>query len=159
MNHTVINYVIGAVAIGLAGTGVYMAQQPKQVERVFVGQSAGANTIWGALTQPEVDAITAGLKRLKKRQVAILCSVDCSGLALDLDNAFESAKWESGIEQLVVDENRGINVVVGKSSTDESRQLLELLNGATGGRFSIGAIDGKIDNPDRLAVVISRRGR
>lgn len=54
-----------------------------------------ARTIWPALSQREVDDITARAKAMGKSSVNIFCFNDekCGELALSLENAFESARW------------------------------------------------------------------
>lgn len=56
-----------------------------------------AKTIWPALQQSEVDALTAALKAAKASlDVTVFCYDDakCEDLALSLENAFESAHWK-----------------------------------------------------------------
>jgi hypothetical protein len=55
-----------------------------------------AKTVWPELTQAQVDALTAAVKG-NKGKVTIFCIDDakCGDIALNLDNAFESAHWES----------------------------------------------------------------
>lgn len=54
-----------------------------------------ARTIWPALSQREVNDITARAKAMGKSSVNIFCYSDekCGELALGLENAFESARW------------------------------------------------------------------
>lgn len=54
-----------------------------------------AKTIWPALSQREVDDITARAKAQGKNSLNIFCYDDakCGELALGLENAFESAHW------------------------------------------------------------------
>ncbi len=54
-----------------------------------------AKTVWPALSQREVDDITARAKAQGKGAVNIFCynEAKCADLALAFENAFESARW------------------------------------------------------------------
>lgn len=91
---------------------------------------------WGELTQREVDAITAAAKALPKASVTILCQNDdrCGAMALDFDNAFESAKWESAIDRPLIDKTKGIAA--------SSKLLADLIDKATEGRIKPSVLPG-----------------
>jgi hypothetical protein len=109
---------------------------------------------WGELSQQEVDALTSILAKLPAREVAIFCgSRDCEDMALDFDNAFESAHWISGIERPLVDTNAGINV---GPDDDAGRSLAAAIESATNGRIKPGLIEARLIG-DRMALVISRK--
>lgn len=57
-----------------------------------------AKTVWPELEQAKIDALTARLKD-KPGQVTIFCLEDskCGDLALNLENAFESAHWTTSV--------------------------------------------------------------
>jgi hypothetical protein len=127
--------------------------------------------VWEGLSQDEVNRLTAMLAKVPRHPVAILCSHLCDDLAIDFDNAFESAHWESGIERPLVDTNTGINVccvspardtddradIAARDAHNEDVQALAAAIGrATAHRLEPGLIEGRIDG-DRLAVVISRK--
>lgn len=155
--HRVAHYAIGLLALGLATFSAYhVGDNGKRLARVesqpvaVTGQASGP---WGLLRQAEVDALTKKLAGLEKRPVVIFCTLDCSGMALDFDNAFESAKWASDIERPAIDTNVGINV-----APDDAygKAMAALINDATGGRFNVGTIPGSLDG-NKAAVVISKK--
>lgn len=55
-----------------------------------------AATVWDALSQAEVDDVTARAKTAGKSSVRIFCFDEskCGDLASSLENAFESAHWQ-----------------------------------------------------------------
>lgn len=57
-----------------------------------------AKTVWPELAQADIDKLTAAVKGTPGR-VTIFCVEDskCGDLALNLDNAFESAHWQSDV--------------------------------------------------------------
>lgn len=58
-----------------------------------------AKTTWPELAQRQVDAVTAAVKDTKGN-VTIFCVDDakCGDIALNLDNAFETAHWDSQVQ-------------------------------------------------------------
>jgi hypothetical protein len=123
---------------------------PDAVKTVWVARPH----VWEGLSQPEVDALTQALAGIEKHPVAIFCQHGCDDLALDFDNAFESAHWESGIEHPLIDDNVGLNVA---PISEAGAALAHAIAQATHGRLTPRLIDAQIG--DRLAVVISRKPR
>jgi hypothetical protein len=153
---------LAGVISGVVAWGVLRFERSAPVNRA---------QIWEGLSQDEIDGLTASLAKVPKHPVAIFCSHLCDGLALDFDNAFESAHWDSGIERPLIDTNAGINVCCvapAKDSDDEAtvatkdahnedvQALAAAIGRATAHRLEPGLIEGRIDG-DRLAVVISRK--
>ncbi len=95
-----------------------------------------AETMWPGMTQDEINALTAALKALKgKVPVDIVCmNPQCEDLALNLDNAFESAKWKSNV--LVGTQFGGVPPGI----TASSKLLADILNGVTSNRYAV-AVD------------------
>lgn len=150
MNNYVANVLVSAaVALAVGGT-VTLVRRPAQQ---LVSTGKVLPNAWGELTQAEIDALTKILSGMPKHEVAIFCAGrGCDDLALDFDNAFESAHWVSGIEHPLVDTNVGINV----GPDDESgRTLAAAIESATGGRISPGLIESHLIG-GRMALVISR---
>lgn len=59
-----------------------------------------AKTVWPEMAQADIDALTTALKDISgAKKVLIFCVEEskCGDLALNLDNAFESAHWNSDI--------------------------------------------------------------
>lgn len=86
---------------------------------------------WPEMTQREVDDLTAALKftGAPPTQVMIVCKDPmCEDLALNLDNAFESARWKS---EIIVGTQFGVPAGVSTSS----KWLADVLNGATANRY------------------------
>lgn len=89
-----------------------------------------AQTTWPEMEQAEVDALTA-VAREVGGSVVIFChdEAKCGDLALNLDNAFESAHWASRVKIFA-------NVPPGVEASTPA--LAAMLNAATGGRFDVG---------------------
>lgn len=67
------------------------------------GKHAGER-VWYELDQASIDTLTATLKTMTPKPVTILCRdrSECGDLSLDLENAFESAKWPVKIDAPVL---------------------------------------------------------
>jgi hypothetical protein len=105
------NIVTAAVVSGVIAGGAFVAarhyERPQNITKVVRPESPN---VWRELEQSEVDALTAALGKLPKRDVTILCLRGCGDLALSFDNAFESAHWNSGVETPLSDDTIGISV-------------------------------------------------
>lgn len=142
--------IAGLLAGGIAAAGVSIAYRPKPVvvqpQTTVISRAqdrVGANptkseqrrisAAWGDLTQPEIDALTAELKKISKSEVVIFCMVDeyCADLGLDLENAFESAHWTVKQERPFADDTVGI-----KTSREDIAKAIEA---ATSGRLKVSA--------------------
>lgn len=135
---------------GLRGRMITEAQRPSIKAR--------SPKAWDGLDQFEVDGLTRllKLKSIEKREVAIFCAHDaeCGEIALDFENALESANWECGIERPITDTNVGINVA---PNSVAGRELAAAINAATSMRYKVGLVDADIG--DRLAIIISKKVR
>lgn len=103
---------------------------------------------WGELTQPEIDSLTASLKKISKTPTVILCKDDekCGDIALDFDNAFESAHWETTLDAPAP---LGIEFQgIGASSPE----VLKAINDATGGRLSVRYVKSQEHEKDILVI-------
>lgn len=83
--------------------------------------------VWPGLEQKQVDALTAAVKGMKFEQgIVIFCADDsrCGDLALDFDNAFESAKLKSSIEKPFIDNTTGLGA--------SSQELADVVKKTTG---------------------------
>lgn len=151
--HIITAVVAGAVAIITAGT-ISAVQKPRQVLVTTGGKQMP--DAWGELSQPEIDALAATLKGMKPREVAIFCtSRNCDDMALDFDNAFESAHWVSGIERPLVDSNTGISV---GPDDEDGRTLAATIESATKGRIKPNVIASHLIG-GRMALIISKPAR
>jgi hypothetical protein len=59
-----------------------------------------AKTVWPEMEQADIDALSAALKNMTgSKKVLIFCVEEskCGDLALNLDNAFETAHWQTDI--------------------------------------------------------------
>jgi len=88
---------------------------------------------WAEMSQKEIDDLTATLKMVEKTRgapVTIVCKDPmCEDLALNLDNAFESARWKS---EIII----GTPFGVPEGITVSSAWLADLFNAATGNRYA-----------------------
>lgn len=146
--------VAATLAAGGAGVITHATRPPVTHQRV-------SPHTWDELTQKQVDALTAALKKLPPRPVAIFCKIGCDDLALSFDNAFESAHWASGIETPLVDDTVGISVGCafreGKCPADDPGAVLAAtLREATGGALDPKLVDAHLLE-GRIALVIGRR--
>jgi hypothetical protein len=84
---------------------------------------------WPEMTQQEVDDLTARLKKIGEgRPVTIYCiNARCEDLALNLDNAFESARWKSEVLN---------GVMIPPGIACSSKDVCDAFNAATGGRYA-----------------------
>lgn len=146
-------FVATALAVGAVSGINYVTRQPQVITQTGK-PNVGA---WGELTQKEVEALTVLLANMPKSKVGIFCATkDCEDLALDFDNAFESAKWESGIERPLMDTNAGIHV---GPPNDKGKALADAIKKATNGRIAPEMLAAQIIGEDRLVLVISRKAR
>jgi hypothetical protein len=136
---------IGLALIAVAFSAIVLTHAPRQ--RV-------ASSSWGELSQGEIDALTAILAKRAPHDVAIFCfDRGCDDIALDFDNALESAHWQSQIERPLVSSNVGIGV--GPNNND-ARALAAAISTATKGRLQPGLIEADV-NPGRLVLDIGRK--
>lgn len=105
--HTVVAAAVAAVVGGGIIFGINSRPPPAQITKLVRPSSPN---VWDELEQSQVDALTAALGKLKKRDVAIFCLRGCGDLALSFDNAFESAKWNSAIETPLTDDTVGLSI-------------------------------------------------
>lgn len=107
---------------GGIGFGESKAPTPADLRRAWLR--------WPAMTQKEIDGLTAMLKAVKNpAPVQIVCKDPaCEDLALNLDNAFESAKWKSNVMI-------GTQFGVPEGVSGSSHQIVNMFNLATGGRY------------------------
>ena len=151
---------IAAVVAGLVGLGVVnYAPKPAKPNTVTVvappgtslkSVSRAAAAAWGELEQAEVDALTALLKPVaEKTPVVIFCLEEskCGDMALDFENAFESAKWPVAQERPLADDTVGIGT--------SDANLAALIEQATAGRLKPKAISANMK--DRVALVIGKK--
>jgi hypothetical protein len=145
-----------ALTTAIGGTVAVHKLSPAPAPIVVTHAGKPLPNAWGELSQAEVDALTGILKTMKPAEVAIFCaSRDCEDIALDFDNAFESAHWVSGIERPLVDSNTGINV---GPDDEDGKVLAAAIESATNGRIKPGLIASHLLG-DRRALVISRPKR
>ncbi len=136
-----------ALAATVASVGItHVTRPPAAHVRV------SPNT-WEELTQAQVDALTALLKKMPPRDVAIFCLRGCDDLALSFDNAFESAHWKSGIEAPLMDDTVG--VAIGPDDAD-GRALRTAIHEATRGAINPRMVDARLLE-GRLALVLGRK--
>lgn len=83
---------------------------------------------WAGLEQAQIDAITKALEG-KKLDIAIFCLDDarCGDLALDFDNAFESAHLKSTVVRPFIDDTHGV--------ATSSQMLADVIATATDGKL------------------------
>lgn len=150
--HIIPAAVAGVISV-IAVIGGHLVEPTRQL--VVTQTNKPHPNAWGELTQQEVDKLTAILKKVPKSEVGIFCSnADCENLALDFDNAFESAGWKSGIERPIMDSNTGIHV---GPPNDKGKELSTAIYMATNGRIKPDMLEAQIIGENRLVLVISKK--
>ena len=139
MRQHIIPTVIASIIAGAVGFSTAHLEQRKTVTFVkTTGDSAPDEKLaaraqryqWGSLTQFEVDSITNALKSIPNAApIIVYCQDDarCGDIALDFDNAFESAHVRSEVQKPLLDTTRGI--------ATSSKVLSEIIATATSGRI------------------------
>lgn len=105
MNRHIVPSIVASVVSCGAALGFLHFAEPKYRVNVQSAQAGAvspakaariAKTTWPELNQGQIDALTAKLGSIAKVPVTIVCVEDakCGDLALNLENAFESAHWE-----------------------------------------------------------------
>ncbi len=163
---SIVTAIVGGIVGAALVTGVaetYRAKHPPKPRTVYVmaeGDSKGpaasvqairrAERTWPEIAQAEVDKLTEALKAVpeaKRRPVVIFCQNDdrCGDLALNLENALESAHWTVTKEQPLADQTVGLGVT--------EPDMLPIIAGAT-------SLEPKIAEAnlgDKIGIVIGRR--
>jgi hypothetical protein len=107
-----------------------------------------ARTIWPELSQAEIDDLTTKLKD-KPGEVTIFCLEDskCGDLALNLENAFESAHWKTTVQN---------SPMVPPGIISSSSDLVLMLNGSTDLRVTLDR-DNKNAGPGEYIAIGARQ--
>jgi hypothetical protein len=106
--HIIPSIVASVIASGAAIGFVHLAHKPvvnvvNSVSTKPVSDQKAAQlakTVWPEMAQSDIDKLTAAVKDLPGlHRVTIFCVEEgkCGDLALNLDNAFESAHWQSDV--------------------------------------------------------------
>jgi hypothetical protein len=133
MREHLIPSIVASVIACAAALGFSQITKPIQVTHVITAPAGAtspakaqrlAKTVWPELPQTEIDALTLKLKD-KPGQVTILCLDDskCGDLALNLENAFESAHWQTTVAN---------SPMVPPGIISSSAELVVMLNASTG---------------------------
>lgn len=144
--HLITAFVAGTVAIAATVGTHNLTAPPAAIHKA-------SPSTWEGLEQFEIDSLTHVLQGLPPHDVAIFCSHGCDDLALDFDNALESAHWRSRVERPLLDDNAGLSV---GPDNEDGRMLRNAIFAATHGRLDPKMIDAKLLE-GRLALVISRK--
>lgn len=155
-----------AAAFGVGGVVVTHKNLKPQIQYVQlkpseVAPAASTRVIdkyrWQGLTQAEVDALTIATSG-KNYDIVIACMDDsrCGDLALDFDNAFESAKLKSIVERPFIDDTKGIAI--------SSQELIDIVVKTTRlrptlftRRSPVNAEGKPIDPPNRIVIAIGTK--
>jgi hypothetical protein len=107
MKQHIIPSIVASLIASIAAVGFVHSTRAPEVTHVVSAPAAPvsaakaahlAKTVWSEMEQHAIDALTAAVKA-KPGQVTIFCVEEskCGDLALNLDNAFESAHWKSEV--------------------------------------------------------------
>lgn len=133
MREHLIPSIVASVIACVAALGFSQISKPIQVTHVITAPAGAtspakaqrlAKTVWPELSQSEIDSLTVKLKG-KLGQVTIFCIDDarCGDLASNLENAFESAHWETAVTN---------SAMVPPGIISSSADLVVMLNASTG---------------------------
>lgn len=161
MNHFITSAIAGVVAVAASYGTVYFTRPPQVVtinsslSRTEITPAKArhiAATTWPEMEQREIDALTAAMKKAPHdgTSIQIFCHDEskCGDLALNLDNAFESAHWASSMHIFP-------NLPAGIAAS--SKELAAVLNAATGGRLDV-TVDPERGIPgDYVAIGVRRK--
>lgn len=155
MRHHVINFVIGLGAFALAVHAHFAAPKIQTVIQP-IQQATPSGKInpyaWGELDQTEIDALQHRLEAMERMPVVIFCNDgNCGDIALNFDNAFESAHWSSDIQRPMIDNSVGI--------WTSSQALADAIDAATGGRLKAKILGPEWKPRDKIALAIGRKPR
>lgn len=124
---------LAACAVSIGASALVLKPEKPKAPVIVAGKQMSearaqrlARTAYAELDQDAVDGITAELQKLPaKEPVLILCDNDdrCGEIALNLENSFESAKWEVNVEKPAFATGVGI-------STNSPEMAAALLKGA-----------------------------
>lgn len=152
--HIIPSIVASVVACGVAVGAVLLVHKPVSVvtyagSRPMTARKAQlvAKTVWPEMEQSDIDKLTATVKDLPgEHRVTIFCieETKCGDLALNLDNAFETAHWESDIVDYPM---------IGPGISSSSQPLVDALN-ASG---LVAKLDAAVTSPHGLAIAIGTR--
>lgn len=109
MKQHVIPSIVASVIATLVAVGAERATRPPQVTQIVTAPAGPvspakavrlAKTVWPELEQRQIDGLTKGLGTIKQVPVTIFCIDDakCGDMVLNLDNALESAHWETSLQ-------------------------------------------------------------
>jgi hypothetical protein len=155
VNHAPIHYVIGLMALAFS-VAAYNAPPTHTTVVTPVKQATSTGKInpydWGEMEQVEVDALQKELEALPKKPVIMFCSDDnCRNMVLDLDNAFESAKWSTDIQRPFIDSSVGL--------WTSSKDIADAIDRATKGRLKASILGSEWKDQERIALAIGRKPR
>jgi hypothetical protein len=99
MKQHIVPSIVASVVASMAAFGAahYVVPPPVIKHIQLQGKAAHENArVWPQLEQKQIDAITAALRKIKPRAVVIYCDGgNCDDVALDFENALESAHWST----------------------------------------------------------------
>lgn len=132
MRQHVIPSIVASVVACAAALGFSQVTKPIQVTHVVTAPAGAvspakaarlAKTVWPELPQGQIDVLTTKLKD-HPGQVTIFCLEDdkCGDLALNLENAFESAHWTTFVKN---------SPMVPPGIISSSAELVVMLNAST----------------------------
>lgn len=158
LNHTKIQYTIGAAALALAiNSNVH---PPLQVvsSTGFGASPYGVSAAkisrfeWPSLGMDKTIALGEALKSLPEQKVTLFCGgLNCQNLRTDIDDALQIAGWSSTFEDRPVDSESETGVFVGPPG-EAAGHLIQTLKIATG----IDARPVDVGNVTGLAVIIGK---
>jgi hypothetical protein len=154
INHNIAHYVIGGAALLLASYGA-LSPAPAPVHEAAIHQiQKPSRSDWASLGQDKTEALGEALKGVKVQKVRIYCNrPSCHDLALDLDDAFQIAGWQSDFEDRAVDSEDDRGLFVGPPG-EAAEALAAALEKSTGLQATVVPID----NIDGIGIIIGRTG-
>lgn len=135
MRQHIVPSIVASIVASMIGAGVaYYAKPTQVVVHTKAGEQGTRKTEWPELSQTEVDAITAALETAPqggvKPKITIFCveQARCGDLALNFDNALESAHFETEMK---------FSPAIDPGLTANPIGLVSVINKATDNRFGV----------------------
>lgn len=180
LNGKVIGAIIGAAALGAVAVTAPLTSTPQTTStpaaqttttvapekkdaieaRPVYQPRVAADRSWGSLSAREIAALHEQLKWIPKEKVRIFSSGNyAKDLAEDLDEVFESAGFDSYLENPLIDPGKGIGI---SPANERSRAIATAISQATNGRLNLGVFDavgadGKPVGETGIVIVLARR--
>lgn len=137
------------------------AVAPPKAERVIYQPRPAQARSWGSLSAAELVVLNATLVEMVPTKIEIYCPGNwCRDMAEDLDEAFESAGFDSYLVPPIFDIGKGVGI---SPDTKDVRTIADAIRIASGGAVDLKVFDpvddkgNKVDVKDKIVIALARR--